>query len=290
MRPGIDPKVDYAFKWLFGSERNSHLLIDLINAVLDPPPGREVVAVEFLNPFHDLEAEDEKQTILDVKARDQSGRLFNVEMQMLAHRFLPQRILYYWARLYASQLVEGEQYNRLQPTVSICFLNAVLIRDTPVTHLTFGLHDSSQSVTLVPDLEIHLFELPKFDAPAEDVEGIMQGWLYFLRHAATLDTESLPEELCMSPIEQAMHELQKLAQDPEERERYENRLKFLRDQEAIRMTVREEGRQEGRIGFARSVLGLPPLTEEELQALSLDEAARMADELEQQVRAKFPKD
>lgn len=42
MIPGIDPKVDYAFKRLFGVERNRHLLIDLIDAVLDSPPEHRI--------------------------------------------------------------------------------------------------------------------------------------------------------------------------------------------------------------------------------------------------------
>ena len=34
MKPGIDPKVDYAFKKVFGSESNTDLLTDLLEAVL----------------------------------------------------------------------------------------------------------------------------------------------------------------------------------------------------------------------------------------------------------------
>ena len=34
----IDPKVDYAFKGLFGREATRPLLIHLADAVLDPPP------------------------------------------------------------------------------------------------------------------------------------------------------------------------------------------------------------------------------------------------------------
>jgi hypothetical protein len=66
---GIDPKVDYAFKKLFGSEGNTDLRIDLLHAVLQPPPGRLITAVELLNPFSERETLDDKLSILDVKAR-----------------------------------------------------------------------------------------------------------------------------------------------------------------------------------------------------------------------------
>jgi hypothetical protein len=53
MVPGIDPKVDYAFKRLFGREPNQALSIHLLNAVLAPPPHERVVDLELLNPFND---------------------------------------------------------------------------------------------------------------------------------------------------------------------------------------------------------------------------------------------
>jgi hypothetical protein len=85
---GINPKVDYAFKHLFGRETTQPLLIDLLDSVLSPPPGSRTQDIELLNPFNPKEALDDKLSILDIKARDQSGRQFNVEMQMLAFPLL----------------------------------------------------------------------------------------------------------------------------------------------------------------------------------------------------------
>ena len=80
---GIDPKVDYAFKHLFGREETRPILIDVLNSILSPPPGHHIRDIELLNPFNPKEAVDDKMSILDIKARDQSGRQFNVEMQMV---------------------------------------------------------------------------------------------------------------------------------------------------------------------------------------------------------------
>jgi predicted transposase/invertase (TIGR01784 family) len=78
MIPRIDPKVDYAFKHVFGREQNQSLLVDLLHAVLEPSPQQQIKTLEILNPFNDKEALDDKLSILDIKARDQSGRQFNV--------------------------------------------------------------------------------------------------------------------------------------------------------------------------------------------------------------------
>lgn len=87
----IDPKVDYAFKRLFGSESTRSVLINVIDSVLEPAPAHRIIDLELLNSFNPKEALDDKLSILDVKARDQSGRQFNVEMQMLAYRYYNKR-------------------------------------------------------------------------------------------------------------------------------------------------------------------------------------------------------
>jgi predicted transposase/invertase (TIGR01784 family) len=91
---GIDPKVDYAFRYLLGRESTKAILIDVLNFVLNPLPGHKIVDIELLNPLNLQEAFDDKLSILDIKARDQSGRLFNVEMQMLAQAYYAKRVVY----------------------------------------------------------------------------------------------------------------------------------------------------------------------------------------------------
>jgi predicted transposase/invertase (TIGR01784 family) len=69
-----------------------------------------------LNPFNHKETLDDKLSVVDIKARDQSGRHYTIEMQLLSQRQLAERILYYWARLYQHQLHEGQDYDQLQAT------------------------------------------------------------------------------------------------------------------------------------------------------------------------------
>jgi predicted transposase/invertase (TIGR01784 family) len=88
---GIDPKVDYAFKHLFGRDATRPILIDVLNSILNPAPAHRVREVELLNPFNPKEALDDKLSILDIKARDQTGRQFNIEMQMLAYPYYEKR-------------------------------------------------------------------------------------------------------------------------------------------------------------------------------------------------------
>src|ERR1700689_4241811 len=100
MVPGIDPKVDYAFKRLFGSPHNTRILVSLLHAVLRPAADEEIIELQLLNPFNDKEALDDKLSVVDLKARDQKGQHYTIEMQLVLQRQFTERILYYWARLY----------------------------------------------------------------------------------------------------------------------------------------------------------------------------------------------
>jgi len=301
MKLGVDPKVDYAFKHVFGRDATRPILIDVVDNVLQPSPGHRILDIELLNPLNPKEALDDKLSILDIKARDQAGRQFNVEMQMLALRAYDKRILYYFCKLHQQQLHEGERYGQLKPTISISFLNHVLFPQVSDYHLRFRLLEHAHHFSLTDDVEFHVFELPKFSKSLAELAGGLDKWLYFLRHAETMDLDELPTELRAPLVLRAFEELKMLTQSDLERERYEARRKAQLDQnsflddveclrEEIRQAAREVGRQQGRreektgfIGFCERLLNRPQTPMEQLAALSLEDLTRLADELQKQV-------
>lgn len=204
---GIDPKVDYAFKHLLGRDSRRPLLIHLLDSVLYSTPGPHIQEVELLNPFNPKEALDDKLSILDIKARDNLGRLFNVEMQMLLFQFYEKRLLYYWSKLYQQQLLEGQDYLTLRPTISISFLNHLLFRDTTEYHLRFRLLETDRHFAFSEDIEFHIFQLPNFRKSAEELTTSLDVWLYFLRHAEKMDTDVPPPPLRHPLFVRALEEL-----------------------------------------------------------------------------------
>ncbi len=284
---GIDPKVDYAFKHLLGRESTRDLLIDVIDRVLNAAPGHQIQELELLNPFNPKETLDDKLSILDVKARDQSGRQFNVEMQMLAHRHYEKRILYYACKLHQQQLHEGQDYLELRPTISISFLDHVLFPQAPDYHLHFRLQDEAHHVVLSEDIEFHLLELPKFTKSAAELTTDLDRWLYLLRHAANVDTDAVPAPLQRPLILRALEELKVLTQSDLERERYEARRKWQLDYntglKVARMEGLEEGEQIGRIQLCEQLLQRPVTPREQLAALTLADLTRLAADLQTQV-------
>lgn len=290
MPVGIDPKVDYAFKYVFGREANTAALIGLLHAVLNPPPNEQIAEVELLNPFTEKASAEEKLAVLDIKARDQSGRQYNVEMQMLGYASLPQRALFYWSKLYSQQITRGDRYDRLRPTIAICFVNSVLFPGVPGHHACFRLMEVNYGVVLTDDIQIHVVELPKFGTPADKLATPLDAWLYFLRHAAELEVQMLPNALDTPEIRQALASLAMLAETGSEREIYEGRLKALRDEHARLSDTRTKalaeglarGKLIGRITTAQRFLGQDASPEDALEAMGTEELERLAEELERQ--------
>jgi predicted transposase/invertase (TIGR01784 family) len=249
---GIDPKVDYAFKHLFGRDATRPLLAHAIDSVLEPAPGHAIRDLELRNPFNPKEALDDKLSVLDIKARDETGRQFNVEMQMLATRSFVKRIIFYAAKLYQQHLHESGDYQRLRPTISISFVNAVLFPESPEYPLRFRLWEDRRQLRLSEDLEFHILELPKFNKAPEELSSDLDIWLYFLRHAEKMDTGDLPPALRHPLIERALEELKMLTQNEIERERYESRLKAQRDHVSGITDALAEGLEKGeQIGLAK---------------------------------------
>lgn len=301
MKPHADPKVDYAFKHVFGREQSKPALISLVDAVLNPVSGQGIVSLELMNPFNEKEALDDKLSVLDIKikARDNSGRQFNIEMQMLALGAFRARALYYWARLYQSQLQEGDDYRDLRPTIAICFVDTPLFAGLPDYHLLFELRERHHRALFTDQLQLHILELPKFRKAVEELATPLDRWLFFLRHAQHLDLDALPETLNVAEVRWALGDLIMIAQSEQERERYEARRKMQRDVYTELAKARDEGRAEGRqeglaeaqisrIQSYQRLLGFEVSTVAQLRALSPDESENLAAGLEADLRAKLP--
>ncbi|CAB3390310.1 Rpn family recombination-promoting nuclease/putative transposase [Kyrpidia spormannii] len=115
----LSPKVDFVFKRIFGTEENKDVLAHFLNSVFEDSGEPLIADVEILNPFLEKEALSDKLAVLDVKARTESGTLINVEVQLWNNQDMENRTLYYWAKLFQSQLKEGDSYYALQKAVTI---------------------------------------------------------------------------------------------------------------------------------------------------------------------------
>ncbi len=276
MKHPIDPKIDCVFKALLGAEANRRLLIHFLNAVLGAALPGPIRQVEILNPYNEREFLDDKLSIVDVKARDDQGRLYQVEIQLLNHPNLPERIVYTWADLYSAQLSSGQDYAALRPTYAIWLLAEDLLRDDPAYTHVYRLRDESGRLVLDHG-GIWLLELNKF--VAERVETEQQRWLKFFKEGEHLDETHLPDWMQTDEMRQAMSTLKAFSEKERAYHVYQARQNYLREQRSIQHyleTLQAEKEQERAAKEAA-------LQEKEV-ALQEKEAARQEKEAERQAK------
>ena len=249
----ISPKTDFVFRKLFGSDENKDLLISLINSVVGPE--LRITDVTIKNPFNLSEYPRLKESILDIKAVDENGVWYDVEMQIIAHTLYGKRAVYYLCKVFADQLESGEDYSKLNTTIGIHFLDFKYFDDVRVMR-QFVLRDAEtgEASAKLDCIRLYFVEMPKFEKDWPEVRTALDRWVSFLNRAGELSGSSMPKELIEEPaIARAVAELERIGMDPNQREIYEGEVKVLMvDQIQIRSAEergieigRQEGRQEG---------------------------------------------
>ena len=276
MRHPIDPKIDCVFKALLGSEDNRALLIHFLNALLGAELPAPVSAVEILNPYNEREFLDDKLSIVDVKARDAAGRLYQVEIQILPHPDLPARMLYTWADLYSQQLHSGQDYGELRPTYGLWLLGEDLLRDEPAYAHRYRLRDE-RGRTWLEHGGISLFELNKF--AAREVATEEQRWLKFFKDGERLDADHLPDWMQTDKMRQAMSTLKQFSDKERAYDAYQARQNYLRMQGSIERRQRELA---AALAEERAALAQERAARE--AAVQEKEAERLAKEAERQAK------
>ena len=249
---------DTLFKLTFGDSKKTRILICLINALLQLEGKQKIIEVEILNPFNDKEFIGDKLSIVDIKAKDQQGFLYNIEMQVQVPQNWDKRALYYASKLYTSQLKEGHVYKKLNKTISISILNNNCFKDNDDIHNIYRFHNNKTLKPLNGLMELHFIELAKFDKDKpRSLSSPFEKWLYAFKYGNLYQKESdmLPKELITEEgIEEALKAMRFANSNTQTRYLIEARQKFLHDQASFNDDAREEGLEQGeKIGVKKGL-------------------------------------
>jgi predicted transposase/invertase (TIGR01784 family) len=166
----INPMIDFAFKFIFGSEQNKDILMSFLNATIKNE--EKITDIVLLDPFNLKNHANDKLSILDVKAKLDNGNYVNVEVQLVNQKDMRKRTLFYWSELYASQLQKGENYYKLKKTITINIMDFVLMNETESYHTTFHLKEDNEGFQLTDLMEIHMIEIPKIASSRENINDM----------------------------------------------------------------------------------------------------------------------
>ena len=254
MRGLLDPKMDFVFKNIFGSEKHPNILISFLDATLKPKDL--ITEVEIKNTDLNKGYIEDKFSRLDVKATTSNNEIINIEIQLKNEYNMIKRSLYYWSKLYSEQLNEGEDYSVLKRTICINILNFKYLK-TRMFHSVYRMKEIHTNEELSDIQEIHFIEIPKLE-DGSDEKDMLVAWIEFLKNPESEKVRSL--EMSVDEIREAKDELIKMSNDDTQRELYEMRAKTLRDKisalnEAGRKGIKK-GEKNKAIEIAKSLINL----------------------------------
>ncbi|WP_404457709.1 MULTISPECIES: Rpn family recombination-promoting nuclease/putative transposase [unclassified Bacillus (in: firmicutes)] len=293
----VNLRIDFAFKQLFGTNGSEDILIAFLNAMLQDSLESPIASLQLEDPHLHREHANDKLSILDISATLNTGTKVNVEIQLNNNHDMMKRSLYYWGKLYTSQLQKGMPYSALRKTITINLLNFIMFLDHKEFHTMGTLWNTQQQKLLSDDIEIHIVEIPKLTEQwhEEKVNPWKDPFVRWLLLLSANEDEHLTktlEDIAMNQdpiLQKAINKWERMSQDSSFRQAYEAREKVLMDEaakfahaekEGMKRGIEkgmEKGIQQGKIQMIKGMyeLGIPLETISQASKLSVHEVERM---------------
>lgn len=178
----IDPRVDWAFKRIFGSEDTKECLITFLNGLFED----ELVIkdVTFAKTEKLGLRPDDRGVVFDVYCVTNEGKHVIVEMQKKEQEYFADRALYYTARAIVQQGVRGIWDYHLAPVYTVCFMDFVSVSPMLKEFRTDLVLTDLQTRQRVSDrMRIVYLQLPLFDKHTEaECMDIFDCWIYIMKN------------------------------------------------------------------------------------------------------------
>ena len=244
----IDPRVDWAFKRIFGSEDTKECLITFLNGLFED----ELVIkdVTFAKTEKLGLRPDDRGVVFDVYCITNEGKHVIVEMQKKEQEYFADRALYYTARAIVQQGVRGIWDYHLAPVYTVCFMD--FVSDSPVLkkfRTDLVLTDLQTRQRVSDRMRIVYLQLPLFDKHTEaECMDIFDCWIYIVKNMNMFEQMPFSEKYPVFRKLAEIGDLRKLSR--EELELYDEDIKNMRDIYATRKFDEKRGME---IGMAKGM-------------------------------------
>lgn len=241
----INPKTDFAFKKIFGSNESKPILISFLNAMIYRG-NSTITDLEIIDPYLPSKVAYLKDSYLDVQAKLAGGETVIIEMQVLNVASFAKRVVYNTAKAYSTQLFRGQGYSKLKPVIALTITDFEMFDHDQevISHFVFK---EKERLFEYPDpgMEMIFIELPKFNKQLDELETLTDKWVYFMKNAPSLEVVPSTMEN-VSEIQQAFAIANETNLNPEELKDLEDRERYIMDQQGILRKGIEEGLAQGR--------------------------------------------
>jgi len=200
-----DPKTDFVFQRIFGSDDHKTALLGFLNDILRLDEAHRVTSVTLLPPEQRPKVSELKYSIVDVKCVDAQGTTYVVEMQVFNVEAFEKRVVYNVAKAYTNQLGVGVAFPELDEVIGISICDFELWPHGEAPHVPmlsrWRMQEQESGVKGLPQLQLVFLELPKYTG-GHDPQSFVDKWAYFFREAGNL--LAIPDALRHPPLLDAL--------------------------------------------------------------------------------------
>ena len=239
----LKPKNDVVFQRLFNKD-NQKITKAFAEAMLD-----EKIHHMTINEDKELLSDtlDKKTGILDLQIDVNNTEKVDVEVQLVERSNLPERLLFYFSKLYLKGIGKGEDYRIAKRVVLIAIIDYNLkieIEDKKMETIWQIVEKNHPKTILTNKFEIHILELEKVkEEYKKNKENKKAQWLLFLDDPETKEVKEIMEK--NEDVKEAVIEVRKLSQDEQLQREAELREKAIMDEKAIYQAGLDNGKEEG---------------------------------------------
>ena len=270
----INPFTDFGFKKLFGSEPNKDLLIDFLNQVL--PGKHKIKDLTYARTEQLGSTETDRKAIFDLYCIGENGERFIVKMQKAKQNYFKDRSVYYSSFPIQEQAKKGDWNYQLSPVYMVGILDFIFSGEESVQEVRHEVQLKDQKCQVFYDKLTYIYlEMPNFKKTELDLQDNFDKWMYVLQRLPHL--QDRPQVL-QDRVFQKLFEAAEIAKfTPDEKDKYEESLKYYRDLKNVVDSSFDEGKQERNYEIARQmklegetiekIIRYTGLTEEEIEKL-----------------------
>ncbi len=167
----LDPKNDFAFKRIFGTEKNKDILIHFLNDIIEFEEGVHIQDVTFLKPIQDPEIRAKKTSVVDILCEDDKGNRYVVEMQVAKEKGFEKRAQYYASKAYISQMNKNGKFHALKGVIFVAITDFIMFprkKDYKSDHIIL---DKKSYENDLKDFSFTFLELPKFHKKIDELSN-----------------------------------------------------------------------------------------------------------------------
>ncbi|MCM1271953.1 MAG: Rpn family recombination-promoting nuclease/putative transposase [Ruminococcus flavefaciens] len=238
-RDVISAKLDVIFKKIFTENRD--MLHEFIADVLDIP-SESIQDIIITNSELPPETTDGKFSRLDLNLKV-DDKLVNVEIQVKNDNDFCDRALFYWSKLYTSELKSGEIYSSLKKAITINILNFNMFQgENYHTEVAAIIKETGELFS--DKFSIHFFELKKVGKKVNP-NNRRELWMHFLNADSEEDFEMI-RETNVPIMKKAVNVIYDLSEDTRIREMARIREKALHDEASALADAESKGRMKER--------------------------------------------